>query len=100
MKFKIVLDDRRPIPDKYHSARSYEECVVLLKRFKIIEFISLDYDLGTDKTGYDVLEFLLKNGNEVEWINIHSDHSEGVPKMREFVREKFPNVSLSFNPIK
>lgn len=40
----------------------------------------LDYDLGTHKTRYDLLDFMLANGNEVENINIHSDYSIGVPK--------------------
>lgn len=100
MQFKLILDDRRPLPeDKYRCVRTYEDCIYYLKIFKQVSYISLDYDLGTQKTGYDVLEFMLANGNEVEHINIHSDHSIGVPKMREFVRENFPDTHLTFNPI-
>ena len=100
MKFRIMLDDQRPMPeDKYRCVRSYEDCIYYLKIFKQIAFISLDYDLGTEKTGYDVLEFMLTNGNEVEHINIHSDHSVGVPKMREFAEKHFPKATLTFNSI-
>jgi len=45
------------------------------------------------------LEFMLENGNEVEHINIHSDHSVGVPKMREFAQKHFPDAALTFNSI-
>ena len=96
----MILDDRRPMPeDKYRCVRTYEDCVYYLKIFKKIEVISLDYDLGTQKTGYDVLEFLLQNGNEVDHINVHSDHSVGVPRMAEFVKKNFPTVRLTFNSI-
>lgn len=95
---KLVLDDRREMPeDKYRCVRTYEDCVYYLKIFKKIEFISLDYDLGTEKCGYDVLVFMRENENEVEHINIHSDHIIGVPKMREYVEEHFPNTRLTFN---
>lgn len=95
---KLVLDDRREMPeDKYRCVRTYEDCVYYLKIFKKIEFISLDYDLGTEKCGYDVLAFMHENGNEVEHINIHSDHIVGVPKMREYAEKNFPNARLTFN---
>ena len=100
MKIKIYLDDRRPLPEsKGRCVRTYEDCIYALKIFKEVEFISLDYDLGTPKGGYDVLVFMLENGNKVEHINIHSDHSIGVPRMREFIRENFPNSRLTFNPL-
>ncbi len=97
---KIILDDQRAMPeDRYRCVRTYEDCVYYLRIFRRIEFISLDYDLGTEKTGYDVLTFLLENGNQVDHINIHSDHSVGVPRMTEFVRKNFPGAGLTFNPL-
>ena len=99
---KIILDDRRPMPEDgpYNCVRTYEECTFLIRNFKTISFISLDYDLAGKETGYDVLVYMLENGNHVKHINIHSDHSLGVPKMREFVEKNFPNTSLTFNPLK
>ena len=98
---KIILDDRRYVPSNspYNLAQTYEECVEMLRLFRKISFISLDYDLGPGKTGYDVLVYIVENGIEVKNINIHSDHSVGVPKMREYVWEHLPNVSLTFNPL-
>lgn len=98
---KIVLDDRRNLPanSPYNLVRTYGECVELIRLFRKISFISLDYNLGTVKTGYDVLVYMAENDIEVKHINIHSDHILGVPKMRDYAREHFPHVSLTFNPL-
>ena len=98
---KIILDDRRYVPSNtpHNVARTYEDCIDMLRIFRRISFISLDYDLGTEKTGFDVLVYMAENNIEVKHINIHSDHSVGVPKMREYVWEHFPNASLTFNPL-
>ena len=61
--------------------------------------MSLDYDLGSDKTGCDVLVYMKDNSIEANHINIHSDHSVGVPKMREFIQANFPHAALTFNRI-
>ena len=98
---KIILDDRRYVPSNspHNVARTYEDCIDMLRIFRQISFISLDYDLGTEKTGFDILVYMAENNIEVKHINIHSDHSVGVPKMREYVWEHFLNVSLTFNPL-
>ena len=98
---KIILDDRRYVPDNspYNVVRNYEDCIDMIRLFKKISFISLDYNLGTVKTGYDVLVYMAENDIEVKHINIHSDHSVGVPKMWDYIRAHFPTVSLTFNPL-
>ena len=98
---KIILDDRRYVPSnsQYNVVRNYEDCVDMIRLFRKISFISLDYDLGEGKTGYDVLVYMSENDIEVKHINIHSDHSVGVPKMREYVREHFRSAEITFNPL-
>ena len=98
---KIILDDRRPIPEKgpYNCVRTYEDCIFLVRNFHTINFISLDYNLAGKETGYDVLAYMVENRNDVKHINIHSDYSIGVPKMRKYIEEHFPNTSLTFNPL-
>lgn len=98
---KIVLDDRRMIPrnSPYNLVRTYEECVDMIRLFRKISFISLDYNLGTVKTGYDVLVYMAENEIEVKHINIHSNHIVGVPKMREYAWKHFPNTEITFNPL-
>lgn len=98
---KIILDDRRYVPSNspYNVVRNYEDCVDMLRLFRKISFVSLDYDLGEAKSGYDVLVYMKENDIEVKHINIHSDHSVGVPKMKEYVWKNFVNVSLTNNPL-
>jgi hypothetical protein len=98
---KIILDDRRPMPEKgpYNCCRTYEECTLLIRIFKDINFISLDYDLSGRETGLDVLKYMVECGSTVKHINIHSDHSIGVPKMEAYIKEHFPNTELTFNPL-
>ena len=98
---KIILDDWRYVPENspYNVVRTYEDCIDMIRLFRKISFISLDYDLGGGKTGYDVLIYMSENDIEVKHINIHSDHSAGVPLMREYVWKHFPRVEITFNPL-
>lgn len=97
---KVILDDRRPMPNgEYNCVQNYEDCIELLRLFKKVSYISLDYDLGESKTGYDVLVYMAENSIEARHINIHSDHSVGVPKMRAYVQQHFPGVTLTFNSL-
>ena len=95
---KIILDDKRPFPDgPYNCVRTYDDCIELIYLFRKISYISLDYDLGSDKTGYDVLVYMAEHNVPVSHINIHSDHSIGAPRMRQYVQENFSNTVLTFN---
>lgn len=51
------------------------------------------------ETGLDVLKYMVECGATVKHINIHSDHSIGVPRMTDYVKEHFPNAELTFNPL-
>ena len=55
---RVYLDDERKMPEFFDTlARTAEEAIELLKTGKV-EVISLDHDLGTDLTGYDVAKFI------------------------------------------
>lgn len=57
---KIFLDDQRDLPiwaKDWVLVRTYDECIELLKTTQVEE-ISLDHDLGTEKTGYDIVKYL------------------------------------------
>lgn len=98
---KIILDDRRYVPGNspYNVVRNYEDCVEMIRLFRKISYISLDYNLGTVKTGYDVLVYMKENNIEVKHINIHSNHILGVPKMQNYAWEQFPGVEITCNPL-
>lgn len=98
---KIILDDRRYVPSNspYNVVRTYAECVEMLRLFRKISYISLDYNLDSVKTGCDVLIYMKENGIEVKHINIHSDNTVGVPIMRDYAWKHFPNTRITFNPL-
>lgn len=51
---RVYLDDRRTAPEGWTLVKTAEEAIRLLES-ETVEAISLDHDLGTEKTGYDVL---------------------------------------------
>lgn len=97
---KIFFDDNRKIDnDEFLVAKDYHMCVDYLTAFRnSIDFISLDYQIDfCDKTGYDVLVFMKENEIQPKSINIHSDHSVGVPKMLQYCMNNFKNTTVTTN---
>ena len=92
---KIFLDDRRAAPNGYHEFTGYEKCVFFLDKARDIDVISLDYDLGSLHTGYDVLVYMQKNNINPARINIHSSHSFGIIKMESFAKLHFPASQIT-----
>ncbi len=51
---RVWLDDERPLPSNFDvHVKTADEAIELLKKGNV-DVISLDHDLGTEKTGYDV----------------------------------------------
>lgn len=97
---KVILDDKRAFPVRgYNCFRGYNECILMIGLFPELEYISLDYDLGEEHTGFDVLMYMKEHGTKVAHINLHSDHPIGVQKMREYAEEHFPDASVTFNKL-
>ena len=63
------------------------------------EFNSLDYDLGAEEDGLDVLKWMKNNNIFVPHINIHSDHSIGKWQMRDFCQENFSDSTITMNSV-
>jgi len=88
---KIWLDDERDPSDEFIQGeynadkdmvwvKTAEEAIQLLKTGKIT-YISLDHDLGQEKTGYDVAKWIEKKAFDnmllpLEW-HIHTDNMVG-----------------------
>lgn len=85
---RIYLDDVRPIPEGWEGARSYHDAIDMLKTYDVNE-ISLDHDLGTEETGYDVLlwieEQVALTGYRPPEIKIHTSNSSARIKMEAAV---------------
>ncbi len=83
---KVFLDDQRPTPAGWISARWPEEVIDFLQTGKVVE-ISLDHDLGDDNhgTGYDVLlwleEQVAMNNFSPPKCSVHSANSSARLKM-------------------
>ncbi|MDH6604246.1 hypothetical protein OKW23_001405 [Bacilli bacterium PM5-9] len=98
---KIFLDDNRSIDNSEYSViRTYENCIIVLKTFSNdIDIISLDYDLGGNKTGYDVIEYMYSNNIIPRHINIHSTHKEGSSMIEEYAKTNFSTTTVTTNKI-
>jgi hypothetical protein len=90
---KLWVDDVRPLPQDYDFlAKTYEEAVLLLQT-GIITHISLDHDLGTEKTGYDIAKFIEENainGTLGKMIcKVHSMNPIGVINIKLALRNAY-----------
>ena len=89
---KVYLDDERPCPPGWTSARWPDEAVSLLESGDVTH-LSLDHDLGDDErgTGYDVLlwieEQVALHGFRPPAIQVHSANSSARQKMELAVRK-------------
>ena len=82
---KIYLDDARQCPTNFSLAKNYDECIYLLENNEI-SVLSLDHDLGEEKTGYDVCKQLIEMflDSPERWpqeIYLHTDNPVGRDNM-------------------
>ncbi len=83
---RVYLDDERPTPDGWVSARWPDEVIRLLETGKVAE-VSLDHDLGDDVrgTGYDVIlwieEAVVLRGFKPPLIHVHSANAAARSRM-------------------
>ena len=96
---KLFLDDSREFPSAgYECCRDSKTAILLMSIMKF-DFISLDYSLGGDDTGMEVLVWMKQNNVFVPHINIHSNNIFGMEKMKKFCEENFPNSKLTMNTL-
>jgi hypothetical protein len=83
---KVYLDDERPAPQGWISARWPEDVIRLLETGGVTD-LSLDHDLGNDErgTGYDVVlwieEAVATKGFVPPEIAVHSANTSARQKM-------------------
>ena len=87
---KIFLDDLRQPFKGFQLVKSYNECVKLLD-VRNVEVISLDHDLGSKKTGYDVAMYMVKNDNYPKQIYIHSANPVGAQNIYQLIKRYCPD---------
>ncbi|MGN0610515.1 MAG: cyclic-phosphate processing receiver domain-containing protein [Ruminiclostridium sp.] len=92
---RLFIDDKRDFPKHgYECCRDADTAIMLLSVMKF-EYISLDYDLGGDKSGLDILVRMKEKNIFVPEINIHSDHVTGRELMYRFCKENFPESAIT-----
>jgi hypothetical protein len=93
MSLRVWLDDIRPLPPGYNvHVTTAEDAINLLKTGKV-ELISLDHDLGTEATGYDVAVFIeeaayFKTLQPFE-VRIHTANIVGEFKMQKAIANAY-----------
>jgi hypothetical protein len=89
---KVFLDDERPTPEGWISAKSVDECIALLNT-KQVSHLSCDNDLGEGmREGHIVLDILEEMVYDdpsfpIPVITVHSANHARTPSMKQ-VAEK------------
>lgn len=94
-KLLIFVDNIRfPTADMYKGFddifiyRSYKDSINALNFFKNKDYeiyISLDHDLGEDKTGYNIAKHIVENNINIGGFNIHSMNVVGCKNIRDLL---------------
>lgn len=84
---KLWVDDIRPAPKGWIWAKSYKKARQLLEEYDWdFDIISLDHDLGGEKTGYDLLCIIEQRAHEYinyrPFIGVHTANPVAREKMR------------------
>ncbi|QQE81192.1 cyclic-phosphate processing receiver domain-containing protein [Alicyclobacillus sp. SO9] len=97
---KLYLDDLRESPDGFVIVRDYEECILLLEQCDV-STLSLDHDLGEEKTGYDVAKWIVEHGRWPSSIYLHTSNPVGRDNMYQLLMHYKPkHVSVyPFRPV-
>lgn len=99
MGLKLFVDDTRDFPKGYECVRSYDDCIMYFRLFGDFDHVSLDYHLGEEHTGLDILKWMKENGKEPKHINIHSNHIFGMREMKNYAEENFKNSVVTMNTL-
>lgn len=93
---KLFLDDTRNVPEGYILVRTYKEMIKLLESTKPedIEEISLDHDLGSKESGYDICKWIVANNYWPKTISLHSANIVGVGNMIQLLNHYKPSTTI------
>lgn len=94
MSGSLWVDDCKPCPDGYAVARTFSEALFMLRKWDYDE-LYLDHDLGEpkpDRTGYDLLEQLHRDGRLPRRVICISWNPVGVERIRRAL------IAYGYNP--
>lgn len=97
MTYRLFLDDERFPPSSWDSTdfiicRSYDEAIEVIQERGCPEYMSLDHDLGEEKTGYDFVK-TFSNWVQSESVDlpanfnfyVHSQNPIGAENIRKYM---------------
>lgn len=93
----IYLDDLRPAPDGFILVETAVECIEKLIKFSgKVNILSLDHDLGGERTGYDVVKLMVdmyQRGNNLfpKTIILHTANPVGRENMAQLIKRYKPD---------
>lgn len=79
---KLWHDDIRPAPDGWEWCKDNRAAKKLLRTGSVTE-ISLDHDLGTESTGYNLVRWMVRHKCVPEQVTIHSFNPVGAKRMKD-----------------
>lgn len=88
----LWLDDERDPPEGYTWVKTYDECIAHLATGKV-KVLSLDHDLGTIKTGYDVCVWMAEFGFP-DTVYVHSANAVGRQNMISVIKRYHQDPSM------
>lgn len=86
---KLYLDDYRKPPNGWTLATTADECIEVLKSGLVTE-LSLDHDLAGEKTGYEVVKWMVENNVFPPLIIIHTMNPVGRQRMFDTILRYAP----------
>lgn len=89
MKINLFLDDMRSCPNGYVLAKNFDECILMLTEFEV-QILSLDHDLGEERTGYDVAKWIVENNRWPNEIRFHTSNPVGRRNMQQLLQRYAP----------
>ncbi|MFD0050059.1 cyclic-phosphate processing receiver domain-containing protein [Actinomycetes bacterium NPDC127524] len=86
-KISVFLDDHRRAPLGYVLAETIDECLELLRNFRI-EHLSLDHDLlSKTRNGFLLVQMMIREKLFANRITIHSANSVGGKAMYNCLKQ-------------
>ena len=88
---KLWIDDLRPAPDGWRWVKTYESAISTIGEGNVIA-VSLDHDLGTEKTGYDILKWIeervaTRRKFKAPMMEVHSANPVGRLNMEAAIKQ-------------
>ena len=85
-KISLYVDDIRNAPEGWACSRTYQSTISLFETgWFEIDKLSLDHDLGEEKTGYDIAKYIVENNIKINEIFLHTANPVGRDNMYQLL---------------